>query len=336
MASNEMRNEFYTRTNRYTDNMGASLTQQNDDDSITGIAQDQHLSQRNGCPKVIEPRNGRPNYFERHVGSKHLTGNHGNANKHGHSDSSTLNQPAAHSTATQPSSKHETYEYQPRVLSSIEEVLSEDHWSPSEPVDSDQTWSELAQLRDESEQFQHEDSIELGQDFQSHAGLTQNHESSGPSGLMSNRGLAQSHATEEPGGFMGVNRLHGINGDLGVNGLWSNGFGQMQPESDGLIWSHGLGLTQGNELQGIDKFQHTLSVISGLTSSQRLSGINARGNGNEFSDITTPKYVETEGLDIASSSGFVDDYAINPDTVFKNAALQQMTTEVGLTLLGMS
>ncbi len=329
MASNESRNEFYTRTNRYSGNMGASLTQQNDGDSATGIAQDKQLSQHSDGPKVMQTSNERPNYFQRHVGSKQSTGN---IKQHGHSESSTLHQPAVHSTATQPSSKHETYEYQPRVLSSIEEVLSEDHWSPPEPLDSDQTWSELEQLRDDSEQLQHEDSIELGQDFQSHAGLTQDHESSRPSGLTSNRGLTQIHATEEPCGFKCVN---GINGDLGVNGLWSHGFRrisqQIQPESDRLIWSRGLGLTQGNELQGIEEFQHTLSVISGLTSSQRLSGINARGNGNEFSEITTPKFVETEGLDIASSSGFVDDYAINPDTVFKNAALQQMTTEVGLT-----
>ena len=46
----------------------------------------------------------------------------------------------------------ETYRNGFSVLSSIEEVLSEDHWSPSEfDQESDGTWAEIDHLREDSQ-----------------------------------------------------------------------------------------------------------------------------------------------------------------------------------------
>ncbi len=406
MESREIRNGFFMRTDRYAGNMGASLTQQNDGDPGSAMAQDQELNQENNDSKVRQANDERPNYFQRHLGAKQSASN---VHQHSDSDLSILNQPKSHSNSGhlvgnhfsikpetnegqlhvlssieehqprvlssieepqpcvlssieehQPRVLSSIEEHQPRVLSSIEEVLSEDHWSPSEPLDSDQTWSELERLRDESQtgydRFR-DDSIQLGQEFQSHTGVMDEDEVSGTSGLMdrlhgltqtneikhidglgSNHGLIWINGTKEPDGFSQVNTLQGINRHPIVDGFWSDrlpgvtglpGINGLTGDG-GLIWSHGLMRINGLQEQKIDgslgQTHNGPTVLQG-------SGINTPEN--YFSDRTGPQYVDvlgSEGLDIASSSGFVEDYASNPDTVFKNAALQQMTSEVGFAL----
>ncbi len=363
MENSEIRNGLFTRTDRYARNMGASLTQQSNGDPGSAIAQDQELNQVDNDSKVRQANDERPNYFQRHLGAKQLASN---INQYSDSDLSTLNQPEAHSNLGHVGGNHFSIkprtnegqvhvlssieEHQPRVLSSIEEVLSEDHWSPSEPLDSDQTWSELERLRDESQtgydRFRDE-GLQLGQELMSEDGnsdlrglmdnlngLAQTNEIKHFDGLGSNHGLTWINGTKEPDGFGQANTLQGINRHPIVDGFWSDRLPEVtgltgingSTGDDGLIWSHGL--MRINGLQG-GKIDGSLGQTHSGPTIVQGSGINVPGNYFFDKNVDVPG---SEGVDIASSSGFVEDYASNPDTVFKNAALQQMTSEVGFTL----